>query len=290
MARQQAQIFTNMADTFDAFSRNPRALQDTIDEGPETQIVAIRSFRVQRPFLADFADLSRRLRPAAQELPRSLPPLNSALLAGTGVLPDVPELTDDLADLFGELEDLGENPNTLLAIRDLNTTVDVGRPGVEFIAPFQTVCNYASYFLNPLGTHISQPGGGGTVERILLKQADREQLNALTSRNNSRPVDTATPAEPGPNPPAALHTQYGGGAVDENGDADCAAGQTGYPTGRLSANNRYGPTELGGMNVVLDPGGQATRRGGTFKSRELGIDSIGDVPDEHLLPQAPPAR
>ena len=34
---------------------------------------AIRSFRVQRPFLADFADLSRRLRPAVEELPTALP-------------------------------------------------------------------------------------------------------------------------------------------------------------------------------------------------------------------------
>ena len=278
VARRQAQLFTNMADTFDAISRDPRALQQTIDEGPETQITAIRSFRVQRPFLADFADLSRRLRPAAQELPRSLPPLNAALAAGTDVLPRVPDLTEDLSGLFAELDDLGENPNTLLAIRDLETAIDVGKPAVQFVAPFQTVCNYATYFLNPLGTHISQPGGGGTVERILLKQASRSQPNALTSRNNSRPVDTATPAVEGPNAPAALHTQYGGQAIDANGDADCGAGQTGYPTGRLSANNRYGPNELGGMNVVTDPGNPGPRRGGTFKSRELGIDNVRDVP------------
>ena len=277
VARQQAQLFTSMADTFDAFSRNPSALQQTIDEGPETQIVGIRSFRVQRPFLADFADLSRRLRPAAQELPRSLPPLNRALLVGTPVLRRVPDLTEDLSKLFVALESLGENPNTLLALRDLGTTVDVGKPGVEFIAPYQTVCNYASYFLNPLGTHISQPGGGGTLERVLLKQADREQENALTTRNSSRPVDTDTPAEPGPNAPAALHTQYGGNAVDENGKADCAAGQTGYPTGRFAAESRYAPDELGGMNVVLDPDTPGNR-GGTFKSRELGIDGLEDVP------------
>ncbi len=199
-------------------------------------------------------------------------------MAGTGVLPRVPALTDDLSGLFGALEGLGDNPNTLLAIRDLQTAVDVGRPGIEFIAPYQTVCNYANYFLNPLGTHLSQPGGGGTLERVLLKQANRFQLNALTNRSSSRPVDTATPAKPGPNAPAALHTQYGGPAIDENGDADCAAGQTGYPTGRLAENNRYGPNEPGGMNVVLDPSGPGPRRGGTFKSRELGIDNIEDVP------------
>jgi len=70
VARAQADLFTNMADTFDAFSRDPEALRETIEEGPPTQVTAIRSFRVQRPFLADFADLSRRLRPATRELPR----------------------------------------------------------------------------------------------------------------------------------------------------------------------------------------------------------------------------
>ena len=276
VAREQAELFTNMADTFDAFSRDPRALRETIEEGPATQVTAISSFRVQRPFLADFADLSRRLRPAARELPRSLPPLNAALATGTPVSRRVPSLTDDLTGLFGELQDLGENPNTLLALRDLDQTIDVARPGIEFIAPYQTVCNYAVYFFNPLGTHISQPGGGGTVERILLKQADREQANPLTARSASRPVDTPTPQEPGPNPPAALHTQYGGPAVDSSGRADCQAGQTGYPTGRLAEGGRYAGQQ-GGRNVVLDPDTPGLR-GGTFKSRQLGIDSVGDVP------------
>ncbi|HZI91879.1 MAG TPA: MlaD family protein [Thermoleophilaceae bacterium] len=276
VAREQAELFTNMADTFDAFSRDPEALRQTIEEGPPTQVTAIRSFRAQRPFLADFADLSRRLRPAARELPRSLPAINAALATGTPVSRRVPQLTDDLAGLFGELQDLGENPNTLLALRDLDQTIDVARPGVRFIAPYQTVCNYAVYFFNPLGTHISQPGGGGTVERILLKQADREQANPLTARSASRPVDTPTPQEPGPNAPAALHTQYGGPAVDSSGRADCQGGQTGYPTGRLAADARYAG-QPGGQNVVLDadtPG----LRGGTFKSRQLGIDSLKDVP------------
>ena len=276
VAREQAELFTNMADTFDAFSRDPEALRDTIEEGPATQVTAIRSFRVQRPFLADFADLSRRLRPAARELPRSLPALNAALATGTPVSLRVPSLTNDLTGLFGELQDLGENPNTLLALRDLDQTIDVARPGIEFIAPYQTVCNFAVYFFNPLGTHISQPGGGGTLERVLLKQADREQANPLTARSASRPVDTPTPQEPGPNAPAALHTQYGGPAVDGGGRADCQGGQTGYPAGRLAEGARYAG-QPGGQNVVLDPNTPGLR-GGTFKSRQLGIDSLKDVP------------
>ena len=77
--------------------------------------VSIQSFRVQRPFMTDFADLSRRLRPAAQELPRSLPAVNRAAKVGTPVLPRTVELNERLESAFAEAEDLFENPNTLLA-------------------------------------------------------------------------------------------------------------------------------------------------------------------------------
>ncbi len=277
VAFQQAQLFTNMADTFNAFSRDPDALRETISEGPPTQSVAIESFRIQRPFIADFADLSRRLRPAAQELPRSLPALSSAFQVGTPVLRRVPRLTDDLEKIFGALEDLGRDPTTLLALRDLETTVDVAAPGLQFIAPYQTVCNYANYFFVPLGTHLSTPGGGGTLERILLKSADREQLNALTARGASRPVDTPESKEQGGNVPATLHTQTGAPAVDDQGNADCEVGQQGYLGGTFSKNSRYGPNEVGGRNTVFDPQIPGNR-GGTFKTRELGIDSLKDIP------------
>src|SRR2546423_10666872 len=86
VARINAEVFANMADTFAAIGRDPGALQATIEKGPPTEAVSIQSFRIQRPFLVDFADLSRRLRPAAQALLVALPPLNSALRVGTPVV------------------------------------------------------------------------------------------------------------------------------------------------------------------------------------------------------------
>ena len=80
-----------------------------------------------------------------------------------------PELADRLTQLFGAAQDLGENPMTLLALRDLDTTIRVAKPGVEFVAPYQTVCNYLNYFFTPLGTHLSEAVPGGTAERILAK-------------------------------------------------------------------------------------------------------------------------
>jgi virulence factor Mce-like protein len=277
VAETQAELFTNMADTFQAMTRTPEALRDTISEGVPTQVQSIASFRFQRPFFADFADLSRRLRPAARELPRSLPPLNRALAVGRDVLPETVSFSEDLQNLFGALDDLGENPNTLLALRDLTQTVRAGRPLLDFAVPYQTVCNYLVYFLNPLGTHISEETGGGTLQRVQLKFANREQPNNLTQRSAARPVDTEDSKEPGSNPPAALHTQASSPAVDAQGNADCQPGQFGYPGGRFAEGARYGPNELGGQSIVLDPNTPG-RRGGTYKSRQLGIDSIKDVP------------
>ena len=87
VAQVQAQVFADMATTFAALSSDPAALQQTIERSPPTIDTAVRSFRVQRPFLADFADLSARLRPAVNELPRSLPAINRAFKVGTPVLP-----------------------------------------------------------------------------------------------------------------------------------------------------------------------------------------------------------
>ena len=193
VARTQALLFTDMADTFAAISANPRALQDTIEKGAPTMDVSIDSFRVQQPFLADFTDLSARLRPAAAELPRSLPPINSAFEVGTPVLPRTVELNENLETAFGELEDLFENPNTLLALKDLTTAVTVTRPAIEYIAPYQTVCNYFQYFVHPLGEAQSVvqtgPTGGGTVLNQNMKEVNTQQQNNYATSASSRPWD-----------------------------------------------------------------------------------------------------
>ena len=73
-------------------------------------------------------------------------------------------------------------------------------------------------------------------------------------------------------------------AVDARGRADCRVGQTGYLAGPNVPNGRYppstDPTLGGGSHVVRGFDGIPghVRHGGTYKSRELGIDSIEDVP------------
>ena len=229
---------------------------------------------------------SRRFRaawfPRPAELRTSLPPINDALAVGTPVLLRFPEVADDLEGLSGALEDLGDNPSTLLALRDLRTTLRMARPLLQFVAPYQTVCNYFVYFWVASGGHLSQtvraPDGHalGTSQRV-LSLPPSAQTNSLTTSASSRPVDVP----PGTDPQSegagqALHSQQGGPAVDGQGRADCQPGQTGY-LDRLATDDRYGPNRLGGAHIVVDPDTPGLA-GGTWISRKLGIDSVGDVP------------
>ena len=283
VAQVQARLFGEMATTFAAISRDPQALRETIEESPPTLQAATESFRVQTPFLARFASVSRDLQPGAAQLPRTLPLVNDALQAGVPAFRQTPELGERLEDMFRAAEDLGDNPSTLLALRDLRTAVRVSRPALEFVAPYQTVCNYFVYFFNPLGTHQSSVVPGGASERILAKLADFEQENSLASTESTHPADVPTDKDPQAEPAQqSLHTQYGGPAVDASGRADCQAGQTGYPN-RLVTSPRYPPDSSsggfvgGGSHVVVDPDTPGLA-GGTFKARELGIDHLEDVP------------
>jgi ABC-type transporter Mla subunit MlaD len=283
VARVQADWLANMATTFAAMSRDPDALRETISESPPTLQAATESFRVQTPFLARFAAVSRDLQPGTALLPTTLPLINDALQAGVPAFRETPQLGEDLEDLFRAAEDLGDNPNTLLALKDLSQAVRVTKPAIQFVAPYQTVCNYFNYFFNPLGTHQSSVVPGGTAERILAKLVDTQQENSLGSTESTHPVDVPSNEDPQAEPAKqALHTQYGGPAIDSKGRADCGAGQSGYPN-RLVSNPRYPPDSSaggfvgGGSHVVVDPNTPGLA-GGTYKSRQLGINSLKDVP------------
>src|SRR5438132_98766 len=249
VAAVQAQLFANMADTFAAIGRDPAALAATIEKSPPTEAVSIESFRIQRPFIADFTDLSARLRPAAAILPSALPPLNAALRIGTPVLRRSVILNQNTTKVMGALDDLANDPNTLLALKDLSQLTRSGAPLFQYISPFQTVCNYATYFFNALGSHLSEGVISGTAERVLLKAGNDWQEDVAYNSFGARPSDVPPNVDPigatvGPNdePAYVLHGQPYVPGIDAQGNADCAKGQFGYPAGPLLDDpGRYKP-------------------------------------------------
>jgi virulence factor Mce-like protein len=284
VADTYAELFGNMAGTFEALSRHEEAFRGAIERAPATLEAGIESFPVQRPFLRDSATLAAKLEPVAEEFERSLPIVSDAFEAGAPVLEKAPPFYERTENVFHAVDRLTENPNTLLALQDLDRTLEVAAPLVEFVAPYQTVCNYWVYYWTGIGEHVSEPVRGGTVQRTNLKSDNRIQDNRLTDSQAEVPVDVPasedphTATEPNREPKQALHGGAYAPAIDAQGNADCVVGQRGYLEGPMAPGGRYGPNENGGQHLVWGPFDLPGLTGGTYKSIELGIDNLEDVP------------
>jgi virulence factor Mce-like protein len=296
-------LFTHAADTLDALGRDPTALRQTIERTPPTLTVATRSLRRSRPVLAALTDVAGRLQPAVDEMPHSLPPITAALRVGTPVLGRSVGLSRRLGAAAIQLRNLVRNPNTLISLRQLRTFVAVTRPAIQFIAPYQTVCDYSVYFFNGLGEHQSGPQPGGTGEPQLVKVPPALQPNTPQLLASSRPFDLqpgqgAQDATFGGSPAGrVLQPVAGYKAIDAQGNADCVNGQVGYPNGRLLApfarKNHQGsdpndPNDIvfgtlpdgtpAGQNAMVRTDTYPSLSGGTYATRKLGIKNLKDVP------------
>ena len=256
-----ARGFTAGADTFEAFSRDPAALEETIAESPPTLSAGIRSFAIQRPFLRHLASLSTDLRATAAEVRVSAPPINRALAAGTPVLRRTPQLNEDLEIAMRALADLSRSPTTDLVLGGLTDTMRTLRPTLRYVGPHITVCNYWNYWWTYFQDHISERNDTGTIQRIQAKSAPRQD-NQLSSFGATQPANAENVFEPSTEifgDPVRLHAQPYGRAVDAGGRADCESGQRGYPR-RLAEG---APPEY---QIVVDPRTPG-RQGPTFTGR-----------------------
>jgi virulence factor Mce-like protein len=253
VSKTNARLFTTMADTFEALSRDPQALRDTISKQPSTLDVATRSLRVQRPFLDHTAAFSRDLRGAVDELPGTLPVLNSALRIGTRVQARSPQLNKPLRDTFAALQDLVEKPTTIGSLRGLTATVDTLQPTLRYIGPFVTVCNNWNYFWTLAAEHQTAPDASGSAQRVLLNMAGAQQPG--TDSVGSAGVNEFAHGKgaTGTSAPEYLHGNYNGPAVNGKGEANCGAGQTGY----VASANPYRDSSIPGdpyKNAVVETG------------------------------------
>ena len=296
VARIQADLFTEMADTFEAFSDSPPALQETISRQPPLYREGIESFPFQRKFLANFTDLSNRLRPAATELDRRLPTITSAFIEGTQTNRILPIYQRELRRVFAAIDHLAEDPNTLLALKELTTTTRILEPLLEVIAPYNTVCNQTNYFFTGLADHASDEGNDGTAQRINLKSSNSNtQDDRVNNDQADRPVDISKEKEPHTandsegNDLQNLTAQANNPAIDAAGNADCQSGQFGKLHGPLITGGRYDPARFneeeppfppeapsGGSHVVGDSNTPGLA-GPTF----TGVPDLKDV-DEDL--------
>jgi virulence factor Mce-like protein len=236
--------FTAGADTFEALSRDPQALEDTIAESPPTLDVALRSLPVQRPFLRELAAISGDIRGVAHEALLSARPLTVALDAGTRVLPDTPPFNERLRKALRDLGALARSPTTNETLAGLQSTTATLDPTLRYVGPHITVCNYWNYWWTFLSDHLAERVPSGTVQRIEVKTAP----GAIGFFGATKPAnydgDPVTGALLGD--PVNLHAQYNGRAVDAQGNADCESGQRGYP-------KRVADGAPAGLDIAVDP-------------------------------------
>ena len=257
VADEQAQFFTNAAIAFDAIARDPEALKATISEGPPTLDTAIDTLPRQRPFLAEFAELSSRLRPGVQDLRVALPVLNSAIDVGTPVLARTPDMNRRLRDVLAELDDLVREESTPIALGRLRDTFDSARRFSEWVVPAQTVCNYFNYWFtffpesltdeDQAGYSFRQaltnapPGpvalqaGPGTITVETEAEAPIAGYSGIQSNGKSGPIPPPPEgAGDGVFDPHHMPILHGNpfGPTGQSG-SDCQAGQTGYLLGEL---------------------------------------------------------
>jgi virulence factor Mce-like protein len=258
VAVDNAQQFTNGAIAFGAISSDPQALRDTISNGPPALEAGISSLPVQRPFLADFAEVSRLLRPGVRDLRITLPVLNQAVSLGKKVLPRTVPMNHDLQGVMEELNNLVADPSTLTSINRLGDTFNLAQDAGAKIGPYQEVCNYWNYWTTYLPGHFELPTPFGYGERVLPPAIVGSNTPETPPRNpmdnysggqgDGRISDNFTAGShaglfsplntpPGGSPPSyendavpILHGNPYGPAVTD-GQPNCQAGQTGYALG-----------------------------------------------------------
>jgi ABC-type transporter Mla subunit MlaD len=281
VAEDNAQLFTNAATAFAAVSSDEEALRDSISGGVGVLAEGVESLPVQQPFLRDFAEVSRLLRPGVRDLRISLPALNGAISAGAKTLPRTERTFTDLEGAFVELEDFVDEPSTKATLLRLSDTFDSGASATEQIGPYQTVCNYWNYWFTYLVEHFAQPTQFGTAERIILTGAPgatspqhfpRNPLdNYSGSQADGRFSDLADP--PGqfsPHDIPILHgNPYGPSGTEEV--PNCQAGQTGYALGQARIPGQGPDSPVFGVQNI----GQATGLGPLGRT-DLFLTQTGD--------------
>jgi virulence factor Mce-like protein len=241
VSKQQASLFTSMADTFQAIGRDPQALRDFIAKSPSTMDTAVASFRVQRPFLDDLTAFGRDFSGATHALRASLPTLNHAVEVGTPVQQRSGTLNDQLKQTLDSLRQLAEAPGTNAALRGLTATVDTLNPQLRFYGPYVTVCNGPTYFFTYLAEHFSESDSTGSAQRALANFAGKQD-DSVGAMEAKRPANGQNVKQGNAQ---YAHNQPYAAAIDAKGNADCEAGQRGW----VQRSARFFPKDL---KVALD--------------------------------------
>jgi len=228
-AEEQAQLFVNLDTTMAALAEVARPyIQDSITKGRPALDEAIRSFPIQRPFLANSEGLFRELRPGVRALRTSAPVLADALEIGTPTLRRSVALNRRLEPLLRELQRFAEDPQTKLGVDGLNDVVRTLNPTLQHLAPAQLQCNYISLWFRNVSSLLSEGDTNGTWQRFIII--------ATPQGPNNEGGPSSAPAD-GPTVDNHLHTNPYPNTASAGQPKECEAGNEGYARGRTVIGN-----------------------------------------------------
>jgi phospholipid/cholesterol/gamma-HCH transport system substrate-binding protein len=231
VAETQAQMFRSLNTTFTALAEVARPfIQESISEGPPTEQVAIDTLPRIRPFLANTAGLFNDLEPAATALRVSSPTIADSLELGTRVLPRSPRLNEQLAPTFESLLAFNNDQAVRMGLASATDATDQLGPAVKFIAPAETVCNYASILAANLYGVVSDGNDLGAWQRFIVFDVPKGP--------NNEGIPASAPANGGgADNKNFLHSNPFPNTASPGQPRECEAGNEGYIAGRQVIGN-----------------------------------------------------
>jgi hypothetical protein len=118
------------------------------------------------------------------------------------VLPRTVRMNQDLESVMVELEQLVDEPSTLISLQRLGTLFDETESAGSHIVPAQTVCNYWNYWFQFLPEHFAGEHQFGLAERLIgpgvpgLTTPDHFPRNAMNNYAGAQADGTYSPFNP----------------------------------------------------------------------------------------------
>jgi virulence factor Mce-like protein len=141
-------------------------LGEAIDLSPATLQSGTDALTVLRPVLARARTITHRIAPGARLLPSTATELSKAAEAGVPVLRRAVILGPLLEDAFAELRGLGVSEPSVPALDSLTGVLPDLRDSVEYLTPYQTVCNYVAIGARNLASTPSEGNASGNWLRF----------------------------------------------------------------------------------------------------------------------------
>ena len=198
VAGEQASMFVALDQTFAAFAHvSTPYLEETIEKGPPTLDTVNADLPQINPFLQDTARFFTALKPGAKALQETAPVIAESLHAGIPALNASPVLNNQLLPTAEALVAFQEAEGTMTGLQlltDLNKNL---KEPLEYIAPSQTQCYYATL----LFSNLSSSNGQGNKYGKWLNVISFEPAEGPNAEGGHAPP----PANGGPDKGNHLH-------------------------------------------------------------------------------------